>query len=64
MQSGGGAAGHGRNTAASGSASPSSSPSASSAPHLGFDPIQQQKKQQRHQLQQRQVRAYKNLVKV
>ncbi|XP_010275655.1 PREDICTED: ATP-dependent helicase BRM-like isoform X2 [Nelumbo nucifera] len=65
MQSGGtqqgvGAPGHGRNPAmappgrssSSSSASPSSSSSAVSAPHLGFDSIQQQQHQQQQQQQQ------------
>ncbi|XP_057462987.1 LOW QUALITY PROTEIN: ATP-dependent helicase BRM-like [Actinidia eriantha] len=64
MQSGGGAqqghGGHGRSTAAAGppssSASPSSSSSAVSAPHLGFDSIQQYQQQQRQSLQQQLLR--------
>ncbi|XAR63042.1 DNA helicase [Bertholletia excelsa] len=60
MQSGGGAQqGHGRNPAAMGpsssSASPSSSSSAVSAPHLGFDSIQQQQQQQQRQSLQQQL---------
>ncbi|KAJ4955280.1 hypothetical protein NE237_012063 [Protea cynaroides] len=67
MQSGGtqrtvGPGAHGRNAAmappgrssSSASASPSSSSSAVSAPHLGFDAIQQQQQQQQHHQQQQQ----------